>query len=152
MTELFREYNGRLFGGAGDSLVAEFSSPVEALRCAVKIQDQLENANEKLSEERRMQFRIGLNLGDAVVVDGNLFGEAVNVAARLEGLAEPGGICISGSLHEQVKHLPEFEFRDLGSRNLKNIPFPVHAYAVKGTNTRRLPSPRFHGGALQLPL
>ena len=138
MAERFQEYNGRLFGGAGDSLVAEFSSPVEALRCAVKIQDQLANANEKLAEEQRMHFRIGLNLGDAVVVDGNLFGEAVNVAARLEGLAEPGEICISGSFQEQVKHLPEFEFRDLGSRSLKNIPFPVHAYAVKGTNTRRI--------------
>ena len=141
MTELFGEYKGRLFGGAGDSLVAEFSSPVEALRCAVKIQDELANANEEVPEERRMHFRIGLNLGDAVVVDGNLFGEAVNVAARLEALAEPGGICISGSFHEQVKHLPEFEFRDLGSPNLKNIPFPVHAYAAKGTSTRRLPKP-----------
>jgi adenylate cyclase len=141
MTELFREYNGRLFGGAGDSLVAEFASPVEALRCAVKIQEQLAAANEELPDERRMHFRVGLNLGDAVVVEGNLFGEAVNVAARLEALAEPGGICVSASFHEQVKHLPEFEFRDLGARNLKNIPFPVHAYAAKGTNTRRLARP-----------
>ena len=138
MTAHLEECHGRVFGGAGDSLVSEFASPVEALRCAVKIQHELANANEKLAEERKMQFRLGLNLGDAVVVENDLFGEAVNVAARLEGLAEPGGICISGSLHEQVKHLPEFEFRDLGSRNLKNIPFPVHAYAVKGTSSRRL--------------
>jgi adenylate cyclase len=138
MTGLFPEYHGRVFGGAGDSLVCEFASPVEALRCAVKVQHELAMANEKLAEERQMEFRLGLNLGDAVVVDGNLFGEAVNVAARLEGFADPGGICISGSLYEQVKHLPDFEFRDLGSRNLKNIPFQVHAYAVKGTGSRRL--------------
>ena len=138
ITELIKECNGHLFGGAGDSFIAEFASPVEALRCAVKIQHQLAVANEKLTDERQMQFRIGLNLGDAVVEQGNLFGEAVNVASRLQGLAEPGGICISGSLHEQVKHLPDFEFDDLGSRNLKNIPFPVQVYAVKGTNSRRL--------------
>ena len=137
MTEIFQAHQGRVFGGAGDSVVCEFSSPVEALRCAVEIQQQLEKANEKLDEEKRMRFRLGLNLGDAVVVDGNLFGEAVNVAARLEGLAEPGGICISGGLYDQVKHLPDFGFRDLGLRNLKNIPFQVQVYAVEGTNERR---------------
>jgi adenylate cyclase len=137
MTEVFEAHQGRIFGGAGDSVVCEFSSPVEALRSAVEIQQQLEKTNEKLHEEKRMRFRLGLNLGDAVVVDGNLFGEAVNVAARLEGLAEPGGICISGSLYEQVKHLPDFSFHDLGARNLKNIPFQVHVYAVQGTGSRR---------------
>jgi adenylate cyclase len=136
MIKIFEAHQGRVFGGAGDSVVCEFSSPVEALRSAVEIQHKFDKANEKLQEEKRMQFRIGLNLGDAVVVDGNLFGEAVNVAARLEGLAEPGGICISGSLYEQVKHLPDFGFRDLGARNLKNIPFQVHAYAVQVTGRR----------------
>ena len=148
MTALFNEFNGRQFGGAGDSLVAEFASPVEALRCAVKIQEHLADANGEVVEERRMHFRIGLNLGDAVVVDGNLFGEAVNVAARLEGLAEPGGICISGSFHEQVKHLPEFEFHDLGARTLKNIPFPVHAYVAKGINTRHVRRPMIPWGRI----
>ncbi len=137
MTEVFQAHQGRVFGGSGDSVVCEFSSPVEALRCAVEIQQQLEKANEKLDEEKRMRFRVGLNLGDAVVVDGHLFGEAVNVAARLEGLAEPGGICISGSVYEQVKHLPNFGFRDLGSHNLKNIPFQVDVYAVDGASERR---------------
>jgi adenylate cyclase len=137
IAEQLKEHHGRVFGGAGDSLVSEFQSPVEALRCAFKIQNALADANDKLPEEKRMFFRIGLNLGDAVVVDGNLFGEAVNVAARLEGLADPGGICISGGLHEQVKHLPDFEFRDLGTRSLKNIPNQVRAYAVKGTKSRR---------------
>ena len=94
-------------------------------------------ANEKLAEDRRMQFRLGLNLGDAVVEQGILLGEAVNVASRLEGLSEPGGICISGSLYEQVRHLPDFGFQDLGSVKLKNIPLQVHAYSVQGTGSRR---------------
>ena len=138
MTELIRKHHGRVFGGAGDSLIAEFPSPVEALRCAVEIQQKLAMANEKLAEERRMQFRLGLNLGDAVVEQGVLLGDAVNVASRLEGLSEPGGICISGNLYEQVKHLPDFGFQDLGSVRLKNIPVQVHAYAVQGTGSRRL--------------
>jgi adenylate cyclase len=137
MTELIREHHGRVFGGAGDSLIAEFASPVEALRCAVKIQHKLAIANEKLAEKRRMQFRLGLNLGDAVVEQGILLGEAVNVASRLEGLSQPGGICISGNLYEQVKHLPDFGFQDLGSVRLKNIPLQVHAYFVQDTGSRR---------------
>ena len=137
MTELIRKHHGRVFGGAGDSLIAEFPSPVEALRCAVEIQHLLAITNEKLAEERRMKFRVGLNLGDVVVEQGILFGDAVNIASRLEGLSEPGGICISGSLYEQVKHLPDFGFRDLGSVRLKNIPLQVHAYAVQGTGSRR---------------
>jgi adenylate cyclase len=138
MTELVRKHHGRVFGGAGDSLIAEFPSPVEALRCAVEMQHQLAITNEKLAEERRMQFRIGLNLGDAVVEQGVLFGDAVNVASRLEGLSAPGGICISGSLYEHVKHLPNFGFQDLGPVRLKNIPVQVHAFAVEGTGSRRL--------------
>ncbi|MBP1856919.1 adenylate/guanylate cyclase domain-containing protein [Rhizobium herbae] len=130
--ERIRIHEGRVFGGAGDSLIAEFPSPVEAMRCAVEIQDQLAHLDEKLDEDWRMRFRVGLNLGDAVVEQGNLYGEAVNVAARLEGLSEPGGICVSGTLYEQVKHLPNIGFQDLGSRKLKNIPTPVHAYSVKG--------------------
>jgi adenylate cyclase len=137
MTELIRKHHGRVFGGAGDSLIAEFPSPVEALRCALEIQQQLAMANDKLAEERRMQFRVGLNLGDAVVEQGILFGDAVNVASRLEGLSEPGGICISGSLYEQVKHLPDFGFQDLGPVWLKNIPVQVHAYVVQGAGSRR---------------
>jgi adenylate cyclase len=134
---LIGKHQGRVFGGAGDSVIAEFPSPVEALRCAVEIQHELTVASEKLAEERRMQFRVGLNLGDAVIENGILLGEAVNIASRLEGLSEPGGICISGSLYEQVKHLPNLTFRDLGFRKLKNIHFDVHAYAVQETSSTR---------------
>lgn len=130
--ERIRIHNGRIFGGAGDSVIAEFPSPVEAMRCAIEIQNQFAQLDDKLPEDRRMRFRVGLHLGDAVVEQDNLLGEAVNVAARLEGLAEPGGICVSASLCDQVIHLPNLAFRDLGSRKLKNIPMPVHAYAVKG--------------------
>jgi TolB-like protein/class 3 adenylate cyclase/Tfp pilus assembly protein PilF len=134
-----REHHGRVFGGSGDSVIAEFQSPVEGLRSAVEIQQRLAIINEKLVDERRMQFRLGINLGDVVDEQGNLVGEAVNVASRLEGLSDPGGICISESLYEQVKHLPNLSFQDRGYRKLKNIPFQVHAYAVQGTS---LPSLR----------
>ena len=109
---LIRKHNGRVFGGAGDSIMAEFPSPVEGLRCAVEIQHQLAIAGEKLPDGQRMRFRLGINLGDVVVEDDILRGEAVNVASRLEGLSEPGGICISGNLYEQVKHLPHLAFSD----------------------------------------
>ena len=147
---LIREHHGRVFGGAGDSLMAEFPSPVEGLRCAVEIQHQLAIAAEKQPDERRMRFRLGMNLGDVVVEGDSLHGDAVNIASRLEGLSEPGGICISGNLYEQVKHLPHFAFSDLGSRKLKNIHFPVHAYAVQGTDLprlRRRPVPRIWAAA-----
>jgi TolB-like protein/class 3 adenylate cyclase/Flp pilus assembly protein TadD len=141
--ERIRTHNGRVFGSAGDSVIAEFPSPVEALRCALEIQDQMAELGGRLANDRRMQFRVGLNLGDVVVEQGNLLGEAVNVAARLEGLSEPGGICVSGTLYEQVRHLPNLEFHDLGARKLKNIPVPVHVYSVEGagvrTRQRRVP-------------
>ncbi|MBB3236580.1 adenylate/guanylate cyclase domain-containing protein [Phyllobacterium endophyticum] len=130
-------HNGRVFGGAGDSVIAAFHSPVEAMRCAIEIQNGIMQLDEKLSKDWRMLFRVGLNLGDAVVEQDNLLGDAVNVAARLEGMSEPGGICVSGSLYEQVKHLPNLGFQDLGSKRLKNIPIPVHVYSIKGVSSAR---------------
>lgn len=130
--ERIRLHHGRVFGGAGDSVIAEFQSPVEALRCALEFQSQLEQLEPMLADDWRMRFRVGINLGDVVVESNNLFGEAVNIAARLESLAEPGGIFISASLHEQVKHLPNMVFADLGERRLKNIPTPVRVYGLKG--------------------
>ena len=154
--DFISKHQGRIFGGAGDSVIAEFQSPVEALRCAVEIQDKLAIVSEKLPAERRMQFRIGLNLGDAVVENGILLGEAVNVGSRLEGVSEPGGICISGNLYEQVKHLPGLSFRDLGLLKLKNIQFAVHGYAVQragSPRSRKRPLPwTWVGIAALLPL
>ena len=121
---LVREYHGRVFGGSGDSLMVEFTSPVEGLRCAVEIQQQLAIAQEKLPEERRMRFRLGMNLGDAVIEDKTLNGEAVNVASRLEGSVRSWRICISGTLYEQVKHLPHWRLQVSVPANSENIQFP----------------------------
>jgi class 3 adenylate cyclase len=99
---LVAEHRGRVFGSAGDSVLAEFASPVEAVRCAVAIQQSVAAGNAGLAEERRMRFRIGINLGDVIVEGGNLHGEGVNIAARLETLAEPGGITIAGSVHDHI--------------------------------------------------
>ncbi len=124
-------HRGRVFGTAGDSVIAEFASPVEAVRCAVAIQQQLEKRNAELPEDRKMQFRIGINLGDVMVEGDNLLGDGVNVAARLEGLAEPGGICISGDVYNQVKHKLSVGFEDLGPQEVKNIAEPVHVYRIE---------------------
>ena len=131
--ERVRAHRGRVFGSAGDSVVAEFSSPVEAVRCAVEIQSKIEESNLDLPEERRMRFRIGVNLGDVVVEGENLLGDGVNIAARLQGLAEPGGLYVSGAVHEQVKRRTQLTFEDLGAKQLKNIPDPVRVYRVLGS-------------------
>jgi adenylate cyclase len=129
--ERVARHGGRIFGSAGDSAVADFASPVEAVRCAVEIQETLGDRNADLPEERRMHFRIGINLGDVIVDGGNLFGDGVNVAARLESLARPGGICVSASVHEQVRGKLDLSFKDLGRREVKNIKEPVRAYQIR---------------------
>ena len=106
---------------AGDSVIAEFASAVEAVRCAADIQRKLEAQDVDVPEDRRMRLRIGINLGDIVVEDGNLLGDGVNVAARLQGLAEPGGLCISANVHEQVEGKLDLVFDNLGEQMVKNI-------------------------------
>src|ERR1700730_12693803 len=101
---LVGEHEGRIFGSAGDSVVAEFQSPVEAVRCATEIQQAIELLEAESPEERRMHFRIGINLGDVMIQGEDLIGDGVNVAARLQGLSDPGGICISGTVYEQIKN------------------------------------------------
>lgn len=128
--ELISRHGGRIFGAAGDSVVAEFGSTVEAVRCAIVIQEELRVRNAELAEDRRMRFRIGVNVGDVMVEGVNLFGDGVNVAARLEGLAEAGGICISGSALDQVKNKLSVGFADIGAQELKNIPDPVPVFRV----------------------
>src|SRR6266853_729465 len=122
---LIGKHHGRIFGTAGDSVVAEFPSPVEAVRAAMEIQQAIEVLGSSLPEDQRMHFRIGVNLGDVMVTGDDLIGDGVNVAARLEGLAEPGGICISGSVHEQVKNQLTLDCDDLGQRTVKNIVDPI---------------------------
>ncbi len=107
---LVTEHRGRVFGSAGDSVVAEFSSPVEAVRCAANIQRNLEHRNADLPEDRRMRFRIGINLGDVIVEGDDLLGDGVNVAARLETLSDAGGICLSQSVFDQIKNKLELDY------------------------------------------
>ena len=129
--ELIARHHGRIFTTAGDSVMAEFASAVEAVRCAAAIQQENERRNAGLLEPRRMLFRVGVNLGDVIVGGDNLFGEGVNVAARLEGMAEPGGICISGAVYDQIRSKVKLSFDDLGERSLKNIGYPVRVFAVR---------------------
>ena len=121
---------GRLVSTAGDGLLAEFDSVVEAVQCAAEVQRELGARNEHVAEERRMAFRIGINLGDVIVEDGDIYGEGVNVAARLQGLAEPGGICISGTVFDQVRNKLTLGYDFLGAQAVKNIADPVPTYRV----------------------
>ena len=127
---LIARHEGRVFSEAGDSVLAEFGSVVEAVRCAVEIQEDLATRNAELPEDRALCFRIGITIGDVMVRDDDLFGDGVNVAARLEGLAEATGICISGSVFEQVKHKLSLGFEDMGPQKVKNIAEPVSAYRI----------------------
>ena len=124
-------HNGRTFKTMGDGLFVEFASVVDAVRCAVDVQNAMEDRNAERADDRRIEFRIGINLGDVVAEAGDLHGDGVNVAARLEGLAEPGGIWISGSAFEQVRDKLDVGFEDTGDHQVKNIDRPVRAYRVR---------------------
>jgi adenylate cyclase len=127
---LIEEYHGRFVNSAGDSVLAEFASAVNAVECAVEIQTALKAENADVPPGRRMELRIGVNLGDVVVVGGELYGDGVNVAARLENLAEPGSIYISASIHEQISNKLALGYEDLGERTVKNIAKPVRVFRV----------------------
>jgi adenylate cyclase len=128
---LVRQHRGRVVDTAGDSLLAEFPTALEAVRAAVEIQRVIQVRNADLSPERRMQFRMGVHLGDVMVEGGRIYGDGVNIAARLQALAEPGGICISAEVHGQVRHKLDIEYADLGEQRVKNIPDPVHVYRIQ---------------------
>src|SRR5271155_427013 len=126
-------HGGRIISTAGDSVLAEFSSVVEAVRCAVEIQEALKTRNDALPDKSQMHFRVGVNLGDVVVKNDDLLGDGVNVAARLETIAEPGGICISSSVYDQITGKLDLGFQDIGEQTLKNISPPIRVYRVSGT-------------------
>jgi len=132
---LIENHRGRFVNSAGDSVLAEFTSVVEAVNCAIEIQTSLKAENAGLPLERRMEFRIGVNLGDVMVEGAQIYGDGVNVAARLESLAEPGGVCVSGVVHDQVKNKLALNYQDLGAQRVKNIAGPVRVFRV-------LPEPR----------
>jgi len=135
-------HHGRIFNTAGDALLAEFTSPIEAVRCATDIQAALRTRNDQLPRARQVKFRIGVNLGDVMMQDSDLLGDGVNVAARLQGAAEPGGICISGSVYDQIRNKLSLSIESLGERRFKNIPLPVRTFTISGTEDEgvRLPS------------
>lgn len=135
-------HKGRIFNTAGDAILAEFGSAVEAVRCATEIQAALQTRNHQLAPERQVRFRIGVNLGDVMVQGEDLLGDGVNVAARLQTAAEPGGICISGSVYDQIRNKLSLSFNSLGERNFKNIPMPIRTFSITESEDRRpLPSP-----------
>jgi TolB-like protein len=127
---LIARHDGRVFSTGGDSVLAEFGSAVEAVRCAISCQEEIASRNAELADDRKLLFRIGINVGDVMVRDDDLFGDGVNVAARLEGLAQAGGVCVASSVFEQVKHKLSLGFEDLGPQEVKNITEPVSAYRL----------------------
>jgi adenylate cyclase len=130
MTTRIGQHRGRVVDSPGDNLLAEFVSIVAAVRCAVEIQQELKVRNAEVPDQRKMEFRIGINLGDVVVEGERLYGDGVNIAARIEGLADPGGICLSGIAHDQVKHKLALTYEDLGAREVKNIAEAVPVWRV----------------------
>src|ERR1700724_220343 len=124
------QHHGRFVNSAGDSVLAEFASVVEAVNCAVDIQTGLKAENASIAPARRMEFRIGVNLGDVMVDGEQIYGDGVNVAARLESLAQPGGICISGKVHEEIRSKLALAYEDLGAQQVKNIAEPVRVFRV----------------------
>jgi adenylate cyclase len=134
---LIQQHRGRIVGTAEDSILAEFASVVDAVQCAVEIQTALKTENANLPLNRRMEFRIGINLGDVMVEGEQIYGDGVNIAARLEALAEAGGICISGAVYEQIKNKLALHYEDLGEQALKNIADPVQVWRV----VLNIPSP-----------
>jgi class 3 adenylate cyclase len=138
---LVSEYTGNIFKQAGDLALSEFESVVEATRCAAALRDAIVQKNQTLPPERRIALRIGINLGDIIIERGDVFGDGVNIAARLEALAEPGSIYVSGIVYDQVADKVKFEFEDLGPKELKNIRRPIHVYRMAGASADRPEQP-----------
>src|SRR5438093_13422736 len=132
MTTLIQQHRGRVIDSAGDNLLAEFVSVVDAVRCAVEVQRDFKTRNADLPAHRKMEFRIGINLGDVVVEGERIYGDGVNIAARLESLAGAGGICISGSVYDQIETKLALEYAYLGEQTVKNITKPIPVYRVQG--------------------
>jgi TolB-like protein/class 3 adenylate cyclase/Tfp pilus assembly protein PilF len=145
---LISAHRGRIANTAGDSVLAEFGSAVDAVQCAVEAQSGLAEANASLSPDRQINFRIGVHVGDVMVKGGDLFGDGVNIAARLQTIASAGGTCISGTAHDQVRKILPFAFTDLGAQQVKNIEEPVRAFAVSAKGA----SPIFASSNASVPL
>jgi adenylate cyclase len=139
---LISQYGGRIANTAGDSILAEFPSAVDALQCALGIQERVAAVNQEVPKERRVSFRIGLHVGEVMVKDGDLFGDVVNVAARIQGLAQPGSVCLSEDAHQFVHRALPLTFEDLGPQLVKNLDAAIRAYLVQPSSqpaSRALP-------------
>ncbi|MGM0394583.1 MAG: adenylate/guanylate cyclase domain-containing protein, partial [Thermodesulfobacteriota bacterium] len=130
ISDLVQQFRGRIVDNPGDNILAEFTSVVDAVNCSVEIQRELAERNAELPENRRMLFRIGINLGDVIEEDGRIYGDGVNIAARVESLAEPEGICMSGRVYDQVANRLGLEYENLGKHQVKNISIPIRVYRV----------------------
>jgi adenylate cyclase len=137
MDTLIVQHRGRVVGSAGDSVLAEFASVIDAVQCASVVQTTLKAENAGVLLDRRMEFRIGINLGDVMVDGEQIYGDGVNIAARLESLADAGGICISGTVHEHIRNKLSLSYEDLGEQTVKNIAEPVRVLRV----VMEVPSP-----------
>jgi adenylate cyclase len=137
VADVIAKHRGRVVDMPGDNVLAEFASAVDAVQAAAAMQAQLTECNAALPEPRRMTFRIGVNLGDVIEEEGRIYGDGVNIAARIEALAEPGGICVSGKVHDEVRRKLDLAFEDLGEQELKNIPGPVRVFRIGGRGSRQ---------------
>ncbi len=142
IADLVQQFRGRIIDTPGDNILAEFPSIVDAVNCAVEIQRELAKRNAELPDNRKMEFRIGINLGDVIEEEGRIYGDGVNIAARVESIAEAGGICISGTAYDQVVNKLGLDYEDLGEHQVKNIARPVRIFRVKSQNnlSKRLAS------------
>ncbi len=145
------QYHGRTIKLMGDGALMEFASVVDAVAFSVEVQAAMRERNVKVPEDRRIVYRIGINIGDIIVEDEDIYGDGVNIAARLEGLADPGGICIARNVFNQVKNKLDFNFRDMGEQELKNIPDTVRAYRIVLGNEKVEPAAVDTDESLPLP-
>src|ERR1700731_435702 len=135
-----KEHQGRIVKTTGDGLLVEFASVVDAMRCAAEVQRGMIDREPEATDERQIRFRIGVNLGDIIAEGGDIFGDGVNVAARLEALAEPGGICVSGTVRDHIRDKLPYPFEDRGEQSVKNIARPVRVYALRPEAVADLPA------------
>src|SRR6478735_6774412 len=134
------QHHGKIIKNTGDGALVEFASVVDAVHCAVEIQRRMSERNANVPDDRRIEFRIGMNLGDVIVEPNDIYGDGVNVAARLEGLADPGGLCISGTAYDQIRDKVQYVFADKGELSVKNISRPVRVYTLSAQEVAALPA------------
>src|SRR6266851_3232616 len=147
-----KEHRGRIVKTTGDGLLVEFASVVDAVRCAVEVQREMAERNTSVPAERLIEFRIGINLGDIIIDKRDIYGDGVNVAARLEALAEPGGICVSRVVRDQVRDKLGFAFEDIGEQQVKNIARPIRVHRIRLVEEAGVPPARPLPAAQPLPL